>query len=175
MVAVGLTCTCTAYLHNEVKLCGTWDHYPVYTTIQDAEGPFQNSNSKKKRGWAGWRLVSENEKAKFKTKVMGADRTQGGKSLVEMQKQIGEAVKIINLSTRAMSPFHSSFRQSKGPPTHGFEHFAVRAHLKGELWPCRAESQTHQQRWVRAGVECPGYSTRRTNAGLMWLSARVHV
>ena len=88
-------------MHNKVKLYGAWDHYPLYTTVQDAEGQFQKSNSKKFRGWAGWRPVSEDEKAKFK-KVKGADGTEGGKSLVEIQKQIEEAAKTINYSTKVM-------------------------------------------------------------------------
>ena len=72
----------------------------MYATIQDAEGQVQNT--RKKRGWAGWRPVREVDRARFKMKVTGADRAEEGKSFEEIQKQIQMAAKAINFSTRAV-------------------------------------------------------------------------
>ena len=66
------TVTCTSYIHNEVKLCSTWDHRLVYAFVQE-EGHVQSANSKKRRERAGWMLVSEEGKIEFKTRVMGAN------------------------------------------------------------------------------------------------------
>ena len=37
-------------------------------------------------------------------------------------------------SSTEPSPFRSNFARVREPPTNGFEHFGVRARLKGELW-----------------------------------------
>ena len=58
--------------------------------------------------WASWRPVREDQKAKFKTKVMGADGTGRGKSLVEIQKQIEDAAQTINYSTKSREIQHRS-------------------------------------------------------------------
>ena len=43
------------YVHNKVKLCCTWDHYPVYSTMQEDNG--QGYFNQKKKGWAGLEAV----------------------------------------------------------------------------------------------------------------------
>ena len=96
------TCAGTSYMNNQVKLCSTWDRYPVYTTVQDAKWQVQDSNTKKKRGWAGWRPISEDDKAKFRMKVTGTVGTEKGNNLEEIQKQIEVAAKAVDFSTRAM-------------------------------------------------------------------------
>ena len=93
-------CTGTSYIHNEVKLCGAWDHHPVCSIVQDAEGQVQKSQ--KKRGWVGWKPVREEDKRKFEMKVAGAEETEAGKGLEEIQKQIEAAARAINFSKRTM-------------------------------------------------------------------------
>ena len=56
---------------------------------------------RKRRGWAGWRLVSEDDKAKLKMKVTGTDGTEEGQGLDEVQTQIEWAAKAVNFSTKA--------------------------------------------------------------------------
>ena len=58
------TYTENTYIINEVKLCSTWDHYRVYTAMQDAEGQVQKT--KKKRRREGWRPTGEKGVAKLK-------------------------------------------------------------------------------------------------------------
>ena len=70
------------------------------TIRRDEEGEVQIT--KKRRGWAGWRPVSEEDKTKFKMKVTGTEGTEEGKGFEEIQKQIEVAAKAINFSTRAM-------------------------------------------------------------------------
>ena len=53
--------------HNELK-CGTWDPFTVCTLIQDAAG--QVPKTRKIRGWAGWRLVSGEDKTMLEMIVM---------------------------------------------------------------------------------------------------------
>ena len=45
--------TCVTCVRNEVKLCSTWDHYPVYATIQEDVGEGHFIQHKNKVGWAG--------------------------------------------------------------------------------------------------------------------------
>ena len=85
-----------------LRIYSTWDQYFVYTTIQYAKGQVWSTSTKKKQGWAGWRLVSEDDKAKFKMKVMGTNGTEEGKGLEEIKKQIEGAAKEVNFSTRTV-------------------------------------------------------------------------
>ena len=94
VIAIGLHLG-TDIVRHEVKLCSTWDHYFDYTTIQDTEGQIQISSSQTRRRWSGWSRISEDEKVKFKNKVMGANGTETEKCLVEIQKIIEEVAKNI--------------------------------------------------------------------------------
>ena len=58
-----------ACIHNKVKLCSTWDHYPVYATIQEDEDQ-GHCTQKKKEGWAGWKMHHEEARFFFKRIVV---------------------------------------------------------------------------------------------------------
>ena len=62
------------YVHNDVKLWGTWDHYPIYATIQEDDVnkyPIQRKNKKK---WAGWRPLNDDAKIEQKKTVITKKR-----------------------------------------------------------------------------------------------------
>ena len=66
--------TCTTYILNEVKLSITWDHCPVYATIQEDYGHGYFAQQKKKKGWAGWRPSTEDAKLDSKEESDGTKR-----------------------------------------------------------------------------------------------------
>ena len=77
------TCTGISFIRNEDKLCSsTWDHYLVRATMHDAEGQVLISNSKKETRMVSLEADQQDEKAKFKNKVMGADGTETEKKLL---------------------------------------------------------------------------------------------
>ena len=70
------------------------------------------------------------------------------------------------------SPFHSTFCKSKGATNEWLRRLRGARPLKGELWTPSPPVGPSRKR--TSSVECPGYSTWPTNAGLMWCAARVH-
>ena len=57
-------------MHSKVKLCSTWDHYPVYATIQENGGQSYLTQQKKNKGWAGWKPCHEDARNEFEKTVM---------------------------------------------------------------------------------------------------------
>ena len=56
-------------MHNKVKLCSTWDHYPVYAMIQEDDGQGEFIQQKKE-GWTGWRPYDEKARIIFQKKAV---------------------------------------------------------------------------------------------------------
>ena len=88
----------TCYIHNDTILCGSWDHFFLFTITRGAGGPVQNTQNTEFA--AGSRSVNEEGKAGFKVEVMRKEGTEQGNGVEDIQKQMEVAAKSI-ISVRA--------------------------------------------------------------------------
>ena len=87
-----------ACFHNKVKLCSTWDHYPVHATIQGDEEQ-GHCTQQKKKGWAGWKEHYGEARKFFKRIVVDQKGDAQKEGLETMQRRKEEAAKKVAPTT----------------------------------------------------------------------------
>ena len=75
----GTECARELRTYTTKSIFAKWDHYSVYTTIQDAEREVQKT--KKKRGCAGWDFISERRQGKVQVEGDGSREDRRRKKL----------------------------------------------------------------------------------------------
>ena len=90
-------------IDNKVKLCGSWDHYPVYASIQEDDGRGYLIEKKKKKKktmrCAGWRPYDKEARTDFKKSVMDQKGDVQPEDLKTIQRGIEEAAEKITHTT----------------------------------------------------------------------------